>query len=116
MEKWLYWFCLAVFGVRAVQWRHRARKGFILALLVEKGEQSGMQLKDAGAPGSVYSYLAELEEEGLIEHRKDETPLATVARGGLPRYLYRVKLGSAGDTGLHSLPPGTSPVPSGVSS
>lgn len=45
MEKWFYWGCLLVFGIRAVQWRHRAHKGLVLSLLLQKGESSGMALK-----------------------------------------------------------------------
>jgi hypothetical protein len=90
VEKWLYWVSLAAFGIRAVQWRHRALKGRVLSLLVEKGEQTGMELKDAGAPQTVYNYLKELEEEGLIERRENEAA-DLVRRGGLPQFLYRAK-------------------------
>lgn len=87
LEKILYWGCLLAFGVRAVQWRHRARKGLVLSLLVDKGEQSGRELKAAGAPGTVYNYLYELEKEGLVERRNDGAP----PPGGIQTFLYRAK-------------------------
>ncbi len=70
----------ALFAVclqRAMSWRGRAKKGLILATLLRRGEQTGMQLREAGVGGgTLYIHLYELEQEGLIVSRElgDERP------------------------------------------
>lgn len=74
--------------------RHVAKKGLVLHLLAERGELTGMELRDAGVGGLVYSYLYELEKEGFVARRSDGLPHPE--RGGHPLYFYRLKGTSRG--------------------
>ena len=86
-----YWILVSlpplIWGVGAwASRRTRAKKGLILSLLEERGELTGMQLRDAGVGALVYNYLYELEKEGFVFRRDDGLPHPE--RGGHPLSYY----------------------------
>lgn len=83
---WALSFCALVF---AGCQRMNGKKGLVLALLLTRGEMTGRQLRDAGVGSLVYTYLYDLEKEGLVERSGLVGP---PREGFLPRYYYRVVL------------------------
>lgn len=69
-------------------WRSRVKKRLILSLLADGSEHTGMELRDAGAGGLVYSYLYELEEEGLVSRRAGLS--CSADGGGRPLFFYEL--------------------------
>ena len=95
---WYHWVgggAAALFGALFLfQRRRNSKKGLILSLLAEKGELTGMELRDAGVGGLVYSYLYELEKDGFVARRSGALPHPE--RGGRSRHYYRLKGTSTG--------------------
>ncbi len=77
--------------VLVFRWHARAKKRLVVELLKERGELTGRELRGAGVGGLVYSYLYELEKQGVVERLADGSPLSTLERGGRPPFVYRLK-------------------------